>query len=381
LTVNVTVPHSEIGRSEIVSSQSILLAREAETTRRRWLAGLIASIAIIGSCAFYLVIESGYVTSVEAYVDVNVVSVASSIDGDVKEVRVSDGDFVKEGSVLVVLGDDDARLAVAQAEANLARAEERKRSDLAAENRAMHEPRSIANTIPPGQIDLASAKLAFKRAGLELERCKALAFSGCSAEELAAAEAWFVQTRSALDAARSSQEPDGDSRPPTSTMHANEAIADGTAGLTLARAQLDQARADLERAVIRAPIEGVVAQPDIHVGQHLQSGTQLISMVPVKGLHVDAYFKDVQLKKIREGQEVELFTGLYGKDVVYRGRVVGFCSETGASLILTRLQGDAITPNNFRGRPYCARLARGRASPAPRGTTDASHHRHSKTPY
>ncbi len=341
--MNVTVPNSEIGRPEVVSYQSILLAREAKTRRRRRFAGLFASISIVGSCTFYFLIESGYATSVEAHVDINVVSVTSSIDGDVKEVRVSDGDFVTEGSVLVVLGDDDARLAVAQAQANRARAEGTK--DVAVENKAIQAAPSVADRIPPGQTDPASAQLAFKRAGVELERCKALAFSGCSAEELAAAEALLDQTQSALDAARNSKAAGGDSRPPPSTMHANTATADSTSEVTPARARLDQARADLERTLIRAPVEGVVAQPDVHVGQHIPSGTQLISVVPVKDLHVDAHFEDAQLRKIHEGQEVELFTDLYGDDVVYRGRVVGFCSETGALPILTRIPSGAITPN------------------------------------
>jgi membrane fusion protein, multidrug efflux system len=108
--------------------------------------------------------------------------------------------------------------------------------------------------------------------------------------------------------------------------------------VALARARLDQARVDLERTVIRSPIEGVVAQREVHIGQRVQPGTPLMTIVPIREVYVDANFKEGQLTSVREGQKVTLISDLYGHEVVYRGRVVGLSGGTGASFALIPAQ-------------------------------------------
>ena len=105
-----------------------------------------------------------------------------------------------------------------------------------------------------------------------------------------------------------------------------------------ARARLEQAQLDLSRAVVRSPIDGVVAQRRVQVGQRLAAGTTAMTVVPLDRLYVDANYKEGQLTRVRAGQPVTLTSDLYGDDVVYHGRVVGFSGGTGSAFALIPAQ-------------------------------------------
>lgn len=81
---------------------------------------------------------------------------------------------------------------------------------------------------------------------------------------------------------------------------------------------------NLERTVIRAPIDGVISRRQVQVGQRVQPGAMLMVVVPVQQAYVDANFKEVQLARVRPGQNAILEADLYGSKVQYRGRVIGF---------------------------------------------------------
>ena len=105
-----------------------------------------------------------------------------------------------------------------------------------------------------------------------------------------------------------------------------------------AKAKLDQARVDLARTVIRAPVDGVVTNRQVQVGQRVAAGTPIMTVVPVGAVYVDANFKEGQLQRVREGQPVELTSDLYGSKVVYHGRVAGFSGGTGSAFSLIPAQ-------------------------------------------
>src|SRR6202008_1485422 len=98
-----------------------------------------------------------------------------------------------------------------------------------------------------------------------------------------------------------------------------------------AQARLDQARLTLERTVIRAPVTGVVTGRQVQVGQRIQPGATLMTVVPVQEAYVDANFKEGQLKEVRAGQKVELVSDLYGDGVKFHGQVVGLSGGTGSA--------------------------------------------------
>ena len=105
-----------------------------------------------------------------------------------------------------------------------------------------------------------------------------------------------------------------------------------------ARAARDQARVDLDRTVIRAPVDGVVSRRQVQVGQRVQAGASLMVVVPVNAVYVDANFKEGQLRKVKRGQPVTLTSDLYGSDVEYRGTVVGFSGGTGSAFAVVPAQ-------------------------------------------
>jgi membrane fusion protein (multidrug efflux system) len=87
----------------------------------------------------------------------------------------------------------------------------------------------------------------------------------------------------------------------------------------------------LERTVIRAPVDGVVARRSVQVGQQVQAGAALLSMVPLSEVHVDANFKEGQLDSVRIGQRAEVTSDLYGRSVIYHGVVTGLAGGTGST--------------------------------------------------
>lgn len=98
-----------------------------------------------------------------------------------------------------------------------------------------------------------------------------------------------------------------------------------------AKVSVDQAKLDLSRTLIYAPISGVVVKRQVQLGQRVQAGAPLMSITPKNEMHVNANFKEVQLRKVKIGQPVTITSDLYGDDVVYHGKVSGFSGGTGAA--------------------------------------------------
>jgi membrane fusion protein (multidrug efflux system) len=98
-----------------------------------------------------------------------------------------------------------------------------------------------------------------------------------------------------------------------------------------AKAALDKASLDLSRTAIRAPFDGVVAQNRAQIGQRVHVGDVLMSVVPISQAYVDANFKEGQLTKVRQGQNVTLTSDLYGSGVVFHGKVEGLSGGTGSA--------------------------------------------------
>jgi membrane fusion protein (multidrug efflux system) len=124
---------------------------------------------------------------------------------------------------------------------------------------------------------------------------------------------------------------------------AAEALVAGTSvstnpAVALAQAKRDQAALDLERTVIRAPIDGVIAKNTIEVGQRVEAGAALMTVVPIQSAYVDANFKEEQLRRVRIGQPVILTSDLYGRGVKFHGRVTGVAGGTGAAFAVIPAQ-------------------------------------------
>ena len=320
---------------------------EKTTQRKRLFAGLAAAVVLAGGgyYAYDSLVASHHVSTDNAYVGAYSAEITPLIGGPVAAVEIADTQTVRKGQVLVRLDDTDARLALANAEAALQMAERKVRGYMANDDGlgAQVSARTAAQAQAVAQV--ASAQSNLQRARIDLDRRKALAADGSvSGEELTSAQNAYTNAAAALQAALAGQAVAAADRDAAQgSRGANQALISGASVLdnpevAAARAARDQARVDLERTIIRAPIDGVVSKRQVQVGQRVQPGAPLMVVVPVEHAYVDANFKEIQLAKVKPGQAVELTSDLYGKKVVYHGRVSGFSGGTGAAFAVVPAQ-------------------------------------------
>ncbi len=120
--------------------------------------------------------------------------------------------------------------------------------------------------------------------------------------------------------------------------NAKNAYKSAQAVLNAVQVAFNQAQIDLDRTMVRSPVDGVIAKRQVQLGQRVQAGSPLMSVVPVRSLHVNANFKETQLEKVKIGQSVELTSDLYGSSVIYHGKVVGIAGGTGSAFAIIPAQ-------------------------------------------
>lgn len=259
-------------------------------------AGVVA-VAAIGYGTYWYFIGSRYVSTDNAYTAVEISQVTPAVNGIVSEVKVVDTQYVHQGDVLVVIDSRDATLALAQAEADLGRAERRVQSYFANDTGFVAQVQAREAEQKRSAAQLLSAQADLQRAELDLRRREALEKSGSvSGEELTNARTTLLTMQANLKAAEAGKIQADANRNATvgaqkaSTVLTANTTVDTNPEVTLARAKRDQAKLDLERTVLRAPVEGVIARRQVQVGQRVQAGTALLSVVPTRSMHVDANF-------------------------------------------------------------------------------------------
>jgi len=317
-------------------------------TRRGQLLTLLGAVVLIGVVVWllwWLAVASREVATDNAYVGAEVAQVTPLISGPVAKVLVSETQSVAAGQPLVLLDDADARIAVAQASAELGQAERRVKGYFAnAQTTAAQEAARTAD-VARANADIASAEADLTRARTDLARRQALARSGAvSGDELTSAQDKFSTAQAALVAARAARSQAlanraaaGGSHSAATVLVAGAAVDDNPE-VAAARAKLDAAQLALQRTVIRAPVAGIVSRKQVEVGQQVQAGTPLMAITPIDQAYVDANFKEVQLKKVAVGQPVTLTSDLYGSGVKFHGRVKGLAGGTGAAFSLIPAQ-------------------------------------------
>jgi len=312
--------------------------------RKKLFLALGAAVAVIGG-GYALLSDGDHVTTDNAYVNADVAQVTPLVTGPVSSVAVVNTQTVKRGDILVRLDDTDARIALAKVEAEWQRVRRQYGQVIANGDALSAQVRAGDAEVGRARAQLDIATAAFAKAKIDLDRRQQLADSGAvSGEELtivrnayAAAQGNLAQARAGLaqaNAARASAE---------GSHAANDALVAGTTidsnpDVAAAKAKLDQARLDLTRTVIRAPIDGVVTNRQVQIGQRVAPGNPVMTIVPVRTVYVDANFKEGQLGRVRPGQPVELTSDLYGSNVVYHGKVAGFSGGTGSAFSLIPAQ-------------------------------------------
>lgn len=311
-----------------------------EQRRNRLLAGLAGVVLLAGAAAgaYWWLHASHFVSTDNAYAAAEVAQVTPSIGGTVLEVLVRDTQAVKQGDVLVRIDPTDARLALAQAEAELARAMRRVKGYVANDGGLKAQVTAREADEKRAAAQLLAAEADMERATIDLQRRQALAKSGSvSGEELTQAQNAFAAAKAQLASAVAAQAQARANREAAiGAKQVNATLIEGADAETnpevqLAQARRDQAQVDLDRSTVRAPVDGVVAKRSVQIGQRVQAGAPLMTVVPVQRIYVDANFKEGQLGKVRVGQRVQLQSDLYGSDVKYSGTVVGFSGGSGSA--------------------------------------------------
>ncbi|OSI11870.1 HlyD family efflux transporter periplasmic adaptor subunit [Neisseria canis] len=269
---------------------------------------LLLIVVGLGFAMMYFLIWQHEQTTNNARVAGHSVQIAPQIAGTVRQVSAEDTEIVNKGFVLVTLDDSDYQLAYERAQNELIQAIRQNKQQIAAG--AQSKAAVLAR-----KADLAKAQV-------DLRRRESLAGSDAiSGEELSHARAAVVQAQAALRAVEAEQEAVLASLGKNIPLRKQPAVQNAVS-------HIKDAWLNLQRTQIRAPVDGQVAERHVQVGQQVAVGVPLMSVVPLNDLWVDANFKESQLRKMRIGQPVTMTSEMYGKKVVYNGKVLGLSVGT-----------------------------------------------------
>jgi membrane fusion protein (multidrug efflux system) len=375
--------------------QSLAGSRKTPRFHRRtkWIFGLAPIILIVGGYFIFLRYFAYSESTDDAQIDGHINPVAAKASGHVVALKVKDNQFVKAGTVVVQIDPRDYEVALERAKADLAAAQ------ALAEAAETQVP--MTSTTTSSQLNLAGAgveqaesvkaaalkEVETARARLEsvqarvretqanytkvvqdLERMKLLiAKDEISKQQYDAAVAAVDATRAARDSAQAGVEEAtraieaGQARvaqtearikearanlQATQTAPQQMAISRSNAQTALARvkqaqAVLAQAQLNLEYTNVKAPIDGIVSQRKVELGQYVQVGQLLLALVPLHDVWVTANYKENQLKNIRPGQKATITVDAYGGRK-YEGHIDSIAAATGARFSL-------LPPENATG--------------------------------
>jgi membrane fusion protein (multidrug efflux system) len=267
--------------------------------------------------AYWVLVLSKRERTDDAYVNGNKVVISAQVGGTVIAVLADDTQLVKAGQVLVRLDPIDAQTSLA-----------RTASALAQTVRQVRQEKSTADEYDSA---IETRKLELARAETDLaKRQPLLAAHAIAAEEVRHAEESVALARAALTQA---------TRQATSA----HALVDGTQvednpAVLQAKAAYRDAWIAAERNAVVAPVTGYVAERSVQLGQHIQAGQALMTVIPLNELWVDANFKEVQLRNLRIGQPAEVRSDLYGGAYIFHAHVEGMSAGTGAAFSLLPAQ-------------------------------------------
>ncbi|RYY04748.1 MAG: HlyD family efflux transporter periplasmic adaptor subunit [Gammaproteobacteria bacterium] len=285
---------------------------------------IVAALVVIGVIAYtaYYFLHGQYFEETDdAYVASDMVQITSEVAGTVTSVHVDNTQQVSQGQVLVQLDPADAQIAVASAEAELARTVRNVRG-------VFSRSSGLRSVINARKIALDSARNDLQR------RLKVAAEGGVSSEELQHSRDQVAQLEASL--ATSTEELE------TNNAQVENTTVSNHPQVLAAAAALRQASLALKRTQITAPVSGAVARRNVELGSRIAAGTPLLAVVPLDNAWVDANFKEVQLEHMRVGQPVEVHSDMYGKGVTYHGKIAGLGAGSGAAFAL-------LPPQNASG--------------------------------
>jgi membrane fusion protein (multidrug efflux system) len=269
-------------------------------------------------------------TTDDAYVLADASTVAPRISGQITQVLVIDNQTVRRGQLLATIDDRDYRVALASAEADLDSA---KANVEALIRQLARQDDVIAQARAATEVDTAAVMLSKANAG----RYRDLASDGSASRQ----EEQEAASRLAADEAASRRDLAGHGAASAQVPILRAQLEQAQAAVARAQAAADAARLNLSYTQIHAPVDGVVGQRTLRVGNYVQSGTPLLAVVPVRLAYVEARYRETQLARIRPGQPAS-FRLDAAPDLTFTGHVESIAPASGASFAV-------IAPENATG--------------------------------
>ena len=333
-TAQQSAPSHPDGQNNTPAQQSAPSHADAQPQKQRrsvwaFLVVGILVLAFIGVVLWRIVKPSPLVTTDDARVAVHYTIVAPRVSGQVAAVHVDDNERVRAGQILVELDLRDLETAVRNAQAALARDAARV-SDVSA---------SIVRQ--PSLVRQAQSRVPAAEAGLSLAEANAtrytnLATTGAGTlQNRQQAASTLQQAQAELDGAKAALQAQQEQLP---VLEADRVAAQ--AQVRSDQAALEQARLNLSYGRIVAPLDGVVGQRTIQVGNYVVPGSPLMSVVPLEEVYIDANYREVELRNVKPGQRARIHIDTYNIDL--DGVVDSIAPASGATFA-------AIPPENATG--------------------------------
>ncbi|HEY7640863.1 MAG TPA: efflux RND transporter periplasmic adaptor subunit [Steroidobacteraceae bacterium] len=285
--------------------------------KRLLILGAVVLVAGIAYGAYQLLHARFYESTDDAYVAADVMQITSEVSGTVTAVFVDDTQHVQRGQPLVELDRADAEIAMASAQAELAR--------------TVRQVRALFSQADGLRAQIRERSVLLDAARADVKRREQAGQDGAvSAEEMQHVRDQEAQLAASLASTRDS-------------LASTQAQIEGTTLEThpqvlAASARVREAALALSRTRIVAPADGTVARRTVQIGTRIAPGAPLMAVAALSGAWVDANFKEVQLADIRIGQPVELHADLYGGDVTYHGHIAGLGAGSGSAFAVLPAQ-------------------------------------------
>jgi membrane fusion protein, multidrug efflux system len=291
----------------------------------------VAALAGAGWYGFdYWTVGRYLVSTDDAYVKADNTTVAPKVSGYLHEVLVADNEPVRAGQVLARIDQRDFNVALDQARADVAAAQ----AAIASKQAQLGVQQAVIDAAK-ATVDVDKATVTF--AAQENKRYTDLATTGFGSVQ----NAQQAQSRNAGAQAAIARDTANLASALKQVDLLKAEIVQANAALARAQALQSQAELNLEYTSIVAPIDGVVGNRSLRIGQFVQAGTQLMSVVPVAGAYVVANFKETQLTDVRAGQAVEIAVDTFPGQIVH-GHVDSIAPASGQEFAL-------LPPDNATG--------------------------------
>jgi membrane fusion protein, multidrug efflux system len=278
----------------------------------------------------------------DAFVGADITTIAPKVSGFVVSVAVTDNQRVRAGDLLTVIDDRDYRAELAKEEATV-----------------REQEATLANLDASAQLQAAVIEQArAKTVSTVAERQRAEA-DGVRARNLVKRKVISEQDFEQVDATATKAQADDDAAKATLVAAERQVVVIETqkrqaqAAFAHAKAALELAQLSLSYTEIRSPIDGVIGNRHARVGDYATVGAQLMSIVPVSGLYVDANFKESQIANMRPGQRAVIEADIL-RGVKFQGTVQSLAPATGSQFFCRRKMRPAISPRSSSAFPFAS---------------------------